>query len=184
MRKRVFRQGGMTLVELAVALAIAAILAAVATPSLREFVQSNRIAAANNGLITALHQARAEALRRGRKVAVCASANQRACSGSGDWSTGWVVFEDRTVSGTPQAPDDAHYDAHMIGAYPPLADGFELSSQNAWYRYAPTGSLSWPTAGTGSETRLELRAGTDAAQRRCVSLNRIGRVRAARGGCP
>jgi type IV fimbrial biogenesis protein FimT len=183
MRKRAFRQGGMTLVELTVALAVAAILAAIATPSLRDLVQSNRIAASNNGLITALHQARAEALRRGRRVAVCASANQHDCSGAGDWSTGWVVFEDRAVAGAPAAPAQANYDARMIGVYPPLAAGFQLRSQNAWYRYAPTGSLSWPAVGTGSESQLELRAGANADQQRCVRLNRIGRVRAQKGGC-
>lgn len=183
MRQRFFRQEGVTLVELMVALAVAAILAAIATPSLRDFVQSNRVAAANNALITALHQARGEALRRGRQVAVCASANQRNCSGSSDWSTGWVVFEDRNASGVPSAPNDAQYEARMIGAYPSLNNGFELRSQNAWYRYAPTGSLAWPTAGTASESELELRHGDQQGQQRCVRVNRIGRIRVQQGRC-
>ena len=50
---------GFTLVELLVTLAVAAILLALATPSFADLLRANRLAAANNALVTALNVARA-----------------------------------------------------------------------------------------------------------------------------
>ncbi|HEY0661789.1 MAG TPA: GspH/FimT family pseudopilin [Lysobacter sp.] len=177
---------GFTLVELMVTLAVAAILLALATPSLAELLRRNRIAAANNELVTALNVARAEALRRGRPVTVCASADQRSCAASTNWATGWVVFEDSVNAGAPAGPAAraADYDNRMISVSPAAAADFSLTGADQWYRYAPTGSLSWNTVGGGSERSFLLRNSTCTGnQARRITVNRIGRIRSAAEAC-
>lgn len=177
---------GFTLVELAVTLAVAAILLALATPSFAELLRRNRLAAANNELVTALQIARAEALRRGRPVSVCASSDERSCAGSKDWATGWVVFEDNVTSGTPGAPtaQSADYDVRMISVNQAMQGGFLLGGADAWYRFAPSGSLGWSDMGGGSERSFVLRNSTCRGDEvRRITVNRIGRIRSAAESC-
>lgn len=91
---------GITLIELAVVLAIVAVLAVIAAPNLRAFFVDNRLAAAANDFAAALNQARSEAIGRGVPVVMrrcdgahaetgCAQAAQ-----SRQWSQGWYMFVD------------------------------------------------------------------------------------------
>ncbi len=79
--RRYIKQSGMTLVELMVTVSIAAILAAVATPSFTKFLRNTEVRGASESMTQALQFARTEAVRR----------NQQVCF---DWSgsgTGWTV---------------------------------------------------------------------------------------------
>lgn len=178
---------GFTLVELAVALAVMAILLAVAMPSFAELLRSNRLAAANNELVIALNVARAEALRRGRPVSICASSDQRSCAGNLNWGTGWVVFEDSVTTGNPGAPaaQSADYDVRMISVSPAMEGGFLLGGADSWYRFTPSGSLAWSNAGGGSERSFVLRnTACKGNEVRRITVNRIGRIRSAAEACP
>lgn len=178
---------GFTLVELVVTLAVAALLLTLALPSFAELLRRNRLATANNELVTALHVARAEALRRGRPVSVCASSNQRSCAGSTDWTTGWVVFEDNAATGTPGAPAAAStdYDVRMISVSPAMDGGFLLGGADSWYRFFPSGSLGWSEIGGASERSFVLRnTNCKGNEARRITVNRIGRIRSAAEACP
>jgi type IV fimbrial biogenesis protein FimT len=96
-------QHGFTLLELMTALTVLAVLVAIATPSFRQFSANSRTAATANSVANALAVARSEALRRAMPVAICGSNNGVACTGSPDWSGGWLVFTDN--SGTAGALD-------------------------------------------------------------------------------
>jgi prepilin-type N-terminal cleavage/methylation domain-containing protein len=63
---------GFTLLEIMVTLMVMAIVAAMATPSLREFVLRSQIRSATGDLVTSFALARSEAILRGANVAVCA----------------------------------------------------------------------------------------------------------------
>jgi len=88
---------GFTLIEIMVALVLAAILLGIATPSFSEFVRNARIASAANGVLAAMHAARTEAIKRRVPVTVCASSNPTSdsptCDPDGDFS-GWILFVD------------------------------------------------------------------------------------------
>lgn len=94
------RMRGFTLIELLVTVAIVVIATAIALPSMREF--SIRMATKDNTnqLVGALNIARAEAVKRGRPVALIAN--------SGNWNNGWqLVVAKETAGGievTPVSP--------------------------------------------------------------------------------
>ena len=97
MRREPLRKG-FTLIELVVVIAIAAILLAVAVPSIMSFVQSNRIAAISNDLQQTFLSARNNAVRTGVPVAVCASSSNGGCNAS-SFNAGWVAFADLNRNG-------------------------------------------------------------------------------------
>ncbi|MCB4361260.1 GspH/FimT family pseudopilin [Quatrionicoccus australiensis] len=77
-----FVPSGFSLVELMVTIAILAILAMMAAPSMQGQIASSRVTAATNDLLTTLAHARSEAVRRGITVTVTAT--------GGDWKNGWT----------------------------------------------------------------------------------------------
>lgn len=94
-------QTGMSLIELAMALAVLAILLGLAAPSLGAMAESSRFSAASHQLTVSLATARTLAITRGQRVSVCPLALDDACSGSNDWSLGWMVFLDPDRAGQP-----------------------------------------------------------------------------------
>ncbi|WP_041675194.1 GspH/FimT family pseudopilin [Ramlibacter tataouinensis] len=95
--------GGFTLIELMVTIGIAAILAGVAAPSLREVIANNRLKSHSSALQTSLMLARSEAINRKARVVVCKSADQAACASAGNWQQGWIVFIDANDSASVDA---------------------------------------------------------------------------------
>jgi type IV fimbrial biogenesis protein FimT len=89
---------GFTIIELMFAIAIAAILVAVATPSFRTMMANNRLTTQANELVGAINYARSEAISHNNSVTFCRSNLEAStnCSGSsGAWRF-WVV---RNASG-------------------------------------------------------------------------------------
>jgi type IV fimbrial biogenesis protein FimT len=93
-RKTLNRLSGFTLVEILIAMTVVAILLTIGVPSFRYVTNSNRIAAEINGLLGDMQFARAEAIKEGRPVTVCVSANSTTCSNANTWQNGWIVFSD------------------------------------------------------------------------------------------
>jgi type IV fimbrial biogenesis protein FimT len=93
------RQRGFTLLELAITLAVLGIVLAAAIPSMTALINSGRLTANANDILTALHSARVESIRRGQRVVMCPSGDGTTCSNN--WNDGWMVFEDRNRDGAP-----------------------------------------------------------------------------------
>jgi type IV fimbrial biogenesis protein FimT len=93
-------QGGFSLMETLIVIAIIAILLAVGVPSFRYVTQSNRSTSEINGMLGALQLARAEAIKEGQTVSICPSTDLATCAaGATDWETGWLIFSDPGVTG-------------------------------------------------------------------------------------
>jgi type IV fimbrial biogenesis protein FimT len=87
------RAGGFSLIELMMTIAVAVILMMIAIPSFQYVTNANRISSEVNGLLGDLQFARAEAIKEGQYVSVCASTDGASCSGdAADWQGGWIVF--------------------------------------------------------------------------------------------
>jgi type IV fimbrial biogenesis protein FimT len=85
---------GFTLLELMMTLTVAAILLSIAAPSFRYVTTANRASSEINALLGDMQMARAEALREGVYVTICASTDGATCAGATAWNTGWIVFTD------------------------------------------------------------------------------------------
>lgn len=97
---------GFTLIELMVAVAILAVLAALAAPSFNEAILSNRLASYVNTFAASARLARSEAGKRGATVVMCRSADGASCASTGGWQQGWILWRD--------ANDNAAVDADEI----------------------------------------------------------------------
>src|SRR3974377_583045 len=95
------RATGFTLTEMMVVMAIVAILLSVGVPSYRYITNSYRMSSEVNGLLGDLMYARAEAIKEGNGVTVCASANRTTCSGAAAWQSGWIIFSNPTNGANP-----------------------------------------------------------------------------------
>ena len=90
-------EAGFTLIELMVTLAIAAVLAMLAAPSIRDFIVRSQMTNLGNEFNASILKARNEAVNRNTCVTVCMSSSAAnaspACTTSGnDWQAGWIVF--------------------------------------------------------------------------------------------
>jgi type IV fimbrial biogenesis protein FimT len=100
LRRRARRaEQGLTLIELLVTLAIAAVLLASAAPPMSRLLHSVNLSTTSNALLSSLRLARSEALRRGARVAMCRSSDGASCATAGGWEQGWIVFHDLNANG-------------------------------------------------------------------------------------
>lgn len=126
---------GFTLIELLVAMMVLAVALGIGIPAVSEIVANNRMAAAANDLISALHAARSEALTRSRSVTMCASAAWSeaapACDGAAGLLAGWIVFEDRNANAQVDG------DEQIIGGHPPLPEAIVVAAGSGTDQPAP-----------------------------------------------
>ena len=97
---------GLTLIELMITLAVAAILLSIGVPAMASFVAENRIAAKSNLLMSHIQFARHSAITLRANVVACPSDDQLNCSGSNRWDRGWIIFIDRDNDRRPDRPED------------------------------------------------------------------------------
>lgn len=79
---------GFTLIELMIALVIAAVLALVAVPGLTAYKRNSELTSTINTLLAAINAARSEAMKRGMKAMVLPANRSQ-------WSSGWIIFVDK-----------------------------------------------------------------------------------------
>jgi type IV fimbrial biogenesis protein FimT len=155
---------GFTLIELLVTIAIAALLAKLAAPSIQDFIVKSRMTGIGSQFTNGILRARSEAVNRNTCTIMCLSTNTSdavttdtsgnvtagpTCSNSGtDWQTGWIIFlKEDCVNGTqavnnrPVRPED----------YIAIQDALSESYSIKGYEGSP------PTAGS-SPTRFFFQA--------------------------
>jgi type IV fimbrial biogenesis protein FimT len=104
------RSSGLTLIELIVALAVGGILLAIAVPSYRQMLVSNRLSTAANAIVDSLTQARLEAIRRNTTTQFCsnvASSNDDDALGTACGTAGgaaYVLNADNSTTKLKDAP--------------------------------------------------------------------------------
>ena len=177
-------EGGFTLIEMMVTVALLAVLIALVTPSFRGLLRDNRAAAQANALVGSLMLARSEAIKRNVPVVVCQSDDGITCTGDDDaWAAGWIVWPDSDRDGVLD-PDDGDGipeagEEMIIEVQAALAVNFELSAGAASITYHPDGSIA------GAADAFELvPPGGDTDHGRCIAIDVTGRPNVTKGACP
>ena len=85
---------GVSLIEIIVTLATAAVLLGAGIPMLRDLVTGSRVTSGANLLVADLAFARTESLKRATAVVVCESHDGVSCTERSNWSNGWLVYAD------------------------------------------------------------------------------------------
>lgn len=102
--KSLVHHHGLTLVELLVAIGIAAILGSLAAPAMNAFVSRSTVRALSGDFTMSLQRARAEAINRNQCVVMCLSttttaSNPRCATAVNNWNVGWVIYVEPTCAG-------------------------------------------------------------------------------------
>ena len=151
------RQSGFTMVEVITVVAIAAILAAFAIPSLKNMLTTQGVRTAAYDLYADLTFARSEAISRGVNVSVISAAGV-------DWKQGWAIFSPTSVLRSEGAKTTAIVFQGNTGTYTFDKTGRLIAGSPAQWGIRP------------SDT-----AHTQAYQKRCIQLDPSGRPRTQEG---
>jgi type IV fimbrial biogenesis protein FimT len=171
------KQSGATLLELLVVLAVTSVLLTLGIPRFASLVHANRLTSATNALISSLHLARSEAIKRNARTAMCPSITGTSCAASGGWHQGWVVFH------------DANNNAMLDGAefvmlrQPALPEGFRLTGNtpvSRYISYTPAGSARKISGAIQAGTLTVCRRSSEQCEARQVVISSTGRPRTTR----
>lgn len=174
--KSMINGNGFTVIELVITVALVAILATIAVPAYTTMMTNNRMVGEINDFVGGLHFARSEAIKRGLDVVVCKSADGQLCTTAGDWSQGWVIFQDtngtRTRDGTgcPGQPCEPLISAHS--AFKGGDQFIGTGNPADWVRFSRNGF-----SGNSFGTLTLCDSGKDAKQARAIIISRTGRIR-------
>ncbi len=169
------REKGFTLLELMVTLAIASILLSVGVPGFRSVIMDSRLVRDSNHFVASINLARSSAVRFQRSATVCTSANFNAvlpsCSGSSDWSQGWIVWVDKDRDGAIDANE-------ILSVQEPMDSVTTFSATNA-------ALFSYDARGFGSSPADELLMCDDRSGEtgRRIRVNAVGRTHVKQQGC-
>lgn len=157
---------GFTLIELMIAIAIMAVLAAVGVPAFQTMILNNRIVTTNNALLGVLQMARSEAVNKRKNIRVCPSTDQLTCTADGNWHDGIIVLND----------------ALLLRVMPATRNGVQITSVLTEVVYQGNGRT---TANNPRFRVFDDRAAAEPATARNVCINLIGQVASVRGnlGC-
>jgi type IV fimbrial biogenesis protein FimT len=177
------RQRGFTLIELMIVVAVATVLLGFGIPSMTALLNSNKLTAASNALMSSMRLARSEAFKRGGRVVLCKSHDGVACNMAGGWEQGWLVFHDANGNGGHDL------DEVVIERGNPLPGSLRVTGNSSIARYmsfVANGATRIATGGFQAGTIVVCNVSATKAEARQIVLNAFGRPRVERvavAGC-
>lgn len=189
--KEIIYKKGFTLVELLLAVAVAAVLIGIGVPSFTQSIRNSRLTTSANEFLTALNMARSEAVKRGVQVTM-----RRKGSTAGRWDDGWDVFVDSDANETFSDDGDttlcetttAGYPSEdcLLKTFPALGNGLTLRTGGSNYQhYVAFKSTGLSTVSVGDTFRL-CDSSASTTRSRSIAINTVGRASVSQGTtvCP
>ena len=106
---------GFTLYELLLTITLIVLISGLAIPSFSASIARQRQRVEVDALFHAIHLARKESIMRRKVVSLCPSQDGRSCSSSHDWSSGWLMFENKDRDSPPRIdPDETVLKNHRV----------------------------------------------------------------------
>lgn len=148
---------GFTLIELLVTLAIAAILATLAAPSLKDFIVRSKLTNVANEFTSGVLRSRNEAVGRNTCVTMCMSsatdgATPQCTAANADWQVGWIAFLNPSCDSGLDKPADV---INMLLSRQTVGADFLLQAQGG----SPTKKIMFNSRGSpglGSASQFNL----------------------------
>jgi type IV fimbrial biogenesis protein FimT len=165
---------GWSLVESMVVLTIVAVMLAWGVPSFLTVIQQTRLSAATHDFTTSMALARSEAIKRNARVVMCVAASESACSPSGPWSQGWLLFQDVNSNG---ALDDTE---QVIAYQQPLHAGLLIKGNmpvSKYISYTGTGRSHMLSGAIQMGTVSICHRASTGIDGRSIVINAVGRPR-------
>lgn len=147
---------GFTLIELMITIAIAGILASLALPSFRDYVQTQRVKSASFDLAAALTLTRSEAIKHNTNIVMSQA--------SGGWQNGWTI----TAGGQLLRKQDAYSSLS-------ITDSAGVSSVT----FRKDGRL----ASTPTNFTVDASPSSSTVSPRCIGISLSGRPNTKLGAC-
>lgn len=160
----VLGERGFTLVELMIVLAVAAVLLAIAVPSMSQFTLSGKLRGYSNEIVASVVLARSEAIKRNQAVRLCVANTAGDDCASGGWEGGWIVI----------TSDDV-----VLHRQQSITDGFKIISTADELFFQPSGVGA--TQASFTVCRATPAVGS---QEREVSVSATGRARVIKPASP
>jgi prepilin-type N-terminal cleavage/methylation domain-containing protein len=167
-------QRGVNLIEIVVAMSIAAISLAVGVPSFQNLRISSDRSSAIIELVSSARLARSEAALRGTPASICTSTDGETCSGSSEWTDGWLIFRD--VDGDHQLDTSEDTLVKQVRFRNPQFTISAISGITDGMTFRQFGFVNPPQA--PGQLQYE-----DSQESRCLDLTFIGRFNVSTGGC-
>lgn len=171
------KSSGFTLIEMLVTIAVAVILATLATPSMKEGVLNGKTKALSSEFTSALHLAQSEAIKRGVQVSI----KPMQTTGN-QWQTGWDIFVDTNENGANDTGEE------LIQTFSMSSDGLTLTSKDSvfssYVAFLPSGATRG-NAGISGGFKL-CRADLNVNESRDFTLQSSGNIIVEKGtlSCP
>jgi len=165
---------GLTMTEALVVLAVVGTLAAVAVPSMTDFLDNGQLSADTNDLFSSLLIARSEAVTRNSRVVLCKidpDADLGACAAGSTWQAGWLAFVDEDRDGNLDGGED------IVNTYTGMSANTVVTSA------AFANSISYFPSGT-SNTNGSFIICVNNSVASEIFVNATGRPRVADSACP
>ena len=165
--RRTYKTPGFTLIELMIALAVAALLFAWAVPSFQQFMNRATLSSETNSWVGVINFARSESITRGERVTVCRRVQPENCDGTADcdcgvafsggssppnYHTGYMIFTSTNNTGTLNFRPGLDNELIRTGRAPSGKVAIQGNGQaNNAFSFMPNGTLhpddaSSPTA--------------------------------------
>ncbi|MDZ7810695.1 MAG: GspH/FimT family pseudopilin [Arhodomonas sp.] len=156
------RNGGFTLVEVLVAIAVIAVLVSMAATSFARLLDRIRLTTTTNEFIAALHGTRSRAVRDAAVVVLCPSSDGQSCDNAAFFADGWLITTDTSDT------------TATLRAWP--APGTNVTANYPGDGYVRFGADGLPRQSSGAFLAGTARFCTG-GQGRKVILSRNGRIR-------